>query len=330
MDAVARVLGRYGSLKVRHAESLGNAGGFSGARLWRVDTGEEQFCLRAWPREQNSERLHWMHRVLSHLQQTPFGELPFPVPTDSGETIVNDRGTLWELSRWLPGTANYHEQPSQTKLANAVGKLAQLHELLATCPGSSHPAEKSSTVQERLGVIEKLRREGRAQIGARLDRVAWPELRVRATDVLRRFDAQVDRVRAELLPYADRQWPIQVVIRDIWHDHMLFTGDRVTGIVDLGSLRLDTVAVDVARLVGSLARSPADWEIALAVYREVRIVSEVLEGLVGALDASFHALAGMSWLQWIYVEGRQFEDRSRVLARLDAILQGSCFPRRDA
>ena len=46
--------------------------------------------------------------------------------------------------------------------------------------------------------------------------------------------------------------PLSPAIRDIHHDHVLFSGDQVTGLVDFGILRIDTPLADMARLVGSL------------------------------------------------------------------------------
>ncbi|MEK6239203.1 MAG: hypothetical protein N2C14_31175, partial [Planctomycetales bacterium] len=43
-------------------EFLGNAGGFSGARFWKLFTPVGEFCLRQWPREfPDSQRLRFLH-----------------------------------------------------------------------------------------------------------------------------------------------------------------------------------------------------------------------------------------------------------------------------
>jgi len=42
--------------------------------------------------------------------------------------------------------------------------------------------------------------------------------------------------------------------------------------------------------------------------------------LVTAFDRSGVLLGGLQWLEWIYLEGRKFENRTSVLARVDEFL----------
>ena len=59
----------------------------------------------------------------------------------------------------------------------------------------------------------------------------------------------------------------QPCIRDIWHDHVLYVGAEVSGFVDFGALRMDHVAADISRLVGSLVGDdPHRRAAALAAY----------------------------------------------------------------
>src|SRR5205085_7730253 len=65
------------------------------------------------------------------------------------------------------------------------------------------------------------------------------------------------------------QLALQPAIRDVHHEHVLFTGDQVTGLIDFGALRIDTPLTDVARLVGSLVGDDAEARrIALDAYAE--------------------------------------------------------------
>jgi homoserine kinase type II len=101
----------------------------------------------------------------------------------------------------------------------------------------------------------------------------------------------------------------------------LFDGDRVSGVVDFGALRIECVAADLARLLGSLVGDDAQrWRLGLAAYEEVRPLHDNERRLVAAFDAANVVLSGMNWLRWICLEQRQFESRQRVLSRLDEIL----------
>ncbi len=110
-------------------------------------------------------------------------------------------------------------------------------------------------------------------------------------------------------------------IRDVWHDHILFEGDRVSGIIDFGTMRTEHVAGDVARLLGSLVGDdPRRREVGLAAYGQVRPLSQEELRLVTVFDASSVALSPLNWIEWIYVDGRRFEQPSTIEARFDELL----------
>jgi homoserine kinase type II len=114
---------------------------------------------------------------------------------------------------------------------------------------------------------------------------------------------------------------LEPCIGDIWHDHVLYEGDKVTGLIDFGSMRPENVAADVARLLGSMANDePTQWRAGLECYRGLRPLSEAELDLVRAFDRSTVLMAGLNWLDWIYRQGRQFEHPVTVLDRVDTIL----------
>ena len=55
-------------------ESRGNAGGFSGAKLWQLNTRRGNLCLRRWPvHHPSAEQLRWIHAIQQHaLSRCPF------------------------------------------------------------------------------------------------------------------------------------------------------------------------------------------------------------------------------------------------------------------
>lgn len=151
---------------------------------------------------------------------------------------------------------------------------------------------------------------------------AWPEFQQRASSIIHWFNEHALGIKP-LLELASRSHvPLQPCIRDIWHDHVLFERDEVSGFVDFGAMRTDHVACDVSRLLGSLVGSDREkWKQGLENYQSLRPLTGEELVLVDAYDRSTVLLSGMNWVQWIAVEGRKFDDRQRVLKRLDEIIQ---------
>ena len=128
---------------------------------------------------------------------------------------------------------------------------------------------------------------------------------------------------------------MQPCLRDIWHDHILFTGDEVTGLVDFGAIDIDTPATDLARLIGFFSPprrgvglreergldEAETWHEALAAYQTIRPLTADEIQAAHALDTSGTILAGCNWLRWIYVDGRVFENQNQVIVRFRRILQ---------
>lgn len=119
--------------------------------------------------------------------------------------------------------------------------------------------------------------------------------------------------------------PLHFVLRDVWSDHILFTEDRVTGIIDFGAARVDEPATDVARLLGSLEPVDASrWLIGWQAYHAENPHVDVER--VRLLDRVGTLLAAVQWLQWLVIEPRQFavpiqqllSRWQRLLQRLDA------------
>jgi homoserine kinase type II len=116
--------------------------------------------------------------------------------------------------------------------------------------------------------------------------------------------------------------PLQPCLCDVWHDHVLFEGERVTGLVDYGSVKTDHVAVDLARLLGSLVGDDRQQQAAgLEAYARLRPLSPEECRLVAALDETGTVLGAANWLRWLYHDVRRFEDREAVARRLAALVQ---------
>jgi homoserine kinase type II len=321
-DPSAEVLAAFGvACPPAGVRALGAAGGFSGARFWRIADRSGTLCLRRWPVEHpSSERLEFIHAVLRHVAQGGVRLVPVPRPTLNGTTFVRHDGHLWELTPWMPGEADFQRSPRPQKLAAALLALAHFHAAAADFPGLPATAV-SPGMARRVELLDRWLAGGVDRLAEAITPALWPELYGRAGRIVMGFRFLAESIRPALARAATRPTALQPCIRDIWHDHVLFQGDAVTGLVDFGAVDRDSVACDVGRLLGSLAGDDPDlWRVGLESYQQIRPLGGGELEMVGCFDRSTVLMAGLNWLQWIYVDKRRFDDPRAVLRRIDEIL----------
>lgn len=305
---------------VRQIEPVGNAGGWSGSRLWRLDDSVgRELCLRRWPAEHPAaDRLRLIHGVLRLV----FDELPIianPLPSASGSTFIEHAGHLWELTPWRPGRADYQAQPSRARLRAAVQTLARFHGLAARYESRSGVPP---TILDRQLRWNDLQESGLSIIERSLVTPLGNEIDQRASRLLKLAHRALDSSKAIQSLAAGPELLLQPAIRDIHRDHVLFTGDEVTGLIDFGAMRIDTPLTDVARLVGSLVGDYLEArQFAFDAYAELRPLSTADRRLIELLDESGLVLGALNWLLWLYVERRDMGPVEPIVRRLDEMLQ---------
>jgi Ser/Thr protein kinase RdoA (MazF antagonist) len=374
--SIAAVVAQFPEVEpAAQIESLGNAGGFSGARFWRFSARGRLWCLRRWPAEHPSpRRLCFIHAVLRMAARNGCHFVPAPQTTHEGATFVQYAGHLWEVTPWMPGRADFHDNPTQARLQAACRAVAQFHQAVAAFDlqrfdeelpargdaGELRPAplptfdarrlagdtespgpSAGRTADEPLASREATGRLGRAPgVVARLREVqGWldgefdllrrsidprrfPQLAEAAQEIVALAARAAPRLYDELRAVVDLTVGLQPCIRDVWHDHVLWTGDEVTGIVDYGALRVDSVAADLARLLGSLVEDDRHlWNIGLAAYQSLRPLTAQECVLLSAYDRANVILSGLHWLQWVFCRGCTFEERGPVLRRVETHLR---------
>lgn len=307
----------------RDCRFLGGAGGFSGSRLWRLTSPAGELCLRRWPSEHPSaDRLAFIHSVLFLADRNGYSRLPLPIRTRSGDSFLAAEGHLWELTPWIPGAADFHARPSDERLTAALRALAEFHVSVASHPAAPHDPAPSPGLGERTQQLRALTAGDLFQLAASIRRAPAPRYDDLAERILARLPDALESAGDVLIERAELAVPLQPAIRDVWHDHLFFVGDEVSGIVDFGSLRIDSVCGDVARLLGSL--SPDDdraRQVGLAAYESVRPLSDAERRVLPAFELSALPLSGVNWLDWLYRAGRRFEDPTAVRRRLGEIAQ---------
>lgn len=312
-----------------NVEPLGSADGFSGAEFWRITQGDAVYCLRHWPRQHpNEQRLRWIHTVLQHVHRRGINYIPVPLQNRQRHSYVEKAGRFWEVTNWLPGEANYHASPSSQKLQHAVRALARWHVIAADFDsGHGGPPTPAPGMLMRHQRCIELCSGGVDRLNAAVDQHAVDEQTGRQTatiakQLIRLFRRHGPPAIAKLATACQLKVGRQPCIRDIWHDHVLFDQDRVSGIVDFGAMRPATVAGDLARLLGSLVRDDQHmWAIGMQAYEQVRPLTNDERQLIPAWDLANSLLSGLQWVEWLFVDGRHFANMTAVESRMNEFLQ---------
>lgn len=317
--------------------------GFSGAVVLRVvvqetpQVPETEYCLRGWPPDSlPRERLLGLHRLLEHIHKCGVTQVPVPRRSKFGTTIYAEASQFWQLEPWLPGVADFSSDPSDARLRNAMTVLAQWHEAASRFePRDSEAtwfkcfaAANSPTVADRLDRVERFQKQDVAKLRQLLQQTTslppWGAEFDELVDLSRRildlFNLSAERVAEELSSYRNLRFRLHPCLRDVWHDHVLFEGDTVTGLIDPSAARSETPATDLARLLGSLLGDDDErWEAAMSAYRSVRPLSDREATLARVIDQSTVLLSGLTWLERLFVHRLNYSNPPRVLDRLKQI-----------
>ena len=296
-------------------ESLGVTGGFSGAVIWRVsmpDQGSRPrgLCLRRWPQAHPSlTGLLAIHGLLQHVTTAGYNLVPEPLTTRNGETHVVLEDHLWELTPWMPGEASLASLPTDAKLSAAMQTLAQFHQAAQTYSfeGDAARMAPSPGLQQRLAMIQSLQQGELQQLWLATRTAQASDLRELAFELLEGIGHSLDAVASYLQQIVDVPLPLQWCLRDVRHDHVLFTGDEVSGLLDFGAVAVDSVAGDLSRLLGSIVNDhPESWQRGIDAYEKKRALSlDELRAIVG-FDQGGLICSATNWVRWLFVEGRSF------------------------
>lgn len=302
-------------------------GGLSGARIWRCRSASREFCVRRWPTEHPTiQRLHFMHQLLQLARQAGLQFVPQLYNLSTGQSYELIEQHLWEVTQWLPGSADYLESPSEAKLFATIQAIASLHQAWSNPLTNSVPMQASQEAmqpsQDSPAVVQRIERLeywlGKLTLGSKWESLCSRELELqlgRATlRSLQRFgEPWLRELQAARKPLSH----LQPVLRDVWSDHILFVGDRVTGIVDYGAMRIDEPETDLARLLGSLEPlSLSKRKSGVEFYMNCLPDSSISWQRVELLDRTSTLLIALQWFEWLVLERREFAaPTSQLIAR---------------
>jgi Ser/Thr protein kinase RdoA (MazF antagonist) len=286
-------------------ESLGGGGGQSGARLWRFCAEQGQLVLRAWPTHgPGRAHLEQVHRRL--FATADLGFVPVPCRDRAGRSLQDWHGSLWEVTPWLAGIADLSCPPELEHLRLAFTGLATFHERLK----HEQIHESSPGLRNRRDTLAALVRGGFVTLESAMDR-ALTHSALKADEyswlALARQLAPI--LLEPLEQSAARIIRVQPCLRDARPEHFLFEGARLSGLVDYGAMGVDSVAGDLARLLGEWSGGdPTARREALDSYEQVRPLDALEASLIRVFESATALLIGERWVRWKYVEGRRFDD----------------------
>lgn len=297
------------------------AGGLSGARVWRVESVQGTFALRQHPVEfPTEEHLRWLHRFLKEVRDRGYTLLPCPVSTINGATWIKHEEHFWELLTWVHGEPLLEANPSRELLIAATEALAKLHLVTEQFPIS--PLHKPEKVLRGLGrglfdrgtMARRWHDQDEAKVEQLLQQKTFPPKLRRLFQLQKTVFQQHHVGLGKLFQLAvqtqDRLIP---ALRDVQPGHVIFNGNAVAGFIDVTAARVDSAMGDLARLLHRWRfAEPAWYTDAVTAYHEIRPVPNRERVVLDAYDYSARLLTGVQWLCWIVLEEREFANQALI------------------
>jgi thiamine kinase-like enzyme len=292
----AAVLGEYAD-PVRRADWERVDSGFSGATVWKGSLDRvSQFALKCWPTSVSTERIPFIHRAQSDVSSLSF--VPKLIRTRRGNTFCDVDRRLWDVSTWMPGDAESGNDFIVPRRRAAVNALVSIHRIWA----STFQAEEiCPAVQRRLSLIDDYRQ--------------WSHSRATGTNdsqlvtLMARLPVHLNKAELVLRPWTRQRVPVHLCFTDVHREHVLFTDDEVTGLIDFGAVKLDSPAADLARLFGENEKTLAE------VIREYSGIT-LPPGLAETLAATAPACNLAAWTLRLLRDGDAVTNETAVRQRI--------------
>ena len=305
----SKFLRHYGAQVVWRA-----TGGFSQSRVFRCKAQGREYCLRSWPKQTYAlERLEKVRRAVGQTHAAGMICLPNYFPDAEGEFLLDAGDSYWELCEWLPGKADYLVNRSPEKLGAALETLAALHQAWSGESGQDFsPAwrRRITGLEEAAQhqFTQKLLLESHKCTERSAGSCELAMLGMKTANLTREHASSLH----SLLNFIPARANLHFVLRNIWSDHVLFSGEKVSGVIDFGAAGIDEPATDVARLLGSMEPADADqWWHGLCEYRKHS--PSLCPHRVLVLDQVSCLLSAIQWAKWLILEGRQFAADRKVI-----------------
>lgn len=306
--------------------------GFSGANLWKINASQSKpLCLKHYRSgDLTVNQLDGIHRVLIHAFNEGCDFVAKPLRLTDGFTTVvagpNNSPTagLWDLSNWVPGCPV--TSFNNARIETAFASIARFHKAAAQVNLAFGPSPNLSYRQSQLAKLVRPESPVLDQ-ASNLLKTASIDSKLRGPstmliDSLQRVpQSHIASLRTRLDEFSTMELPLHPVVRDLRAEHLLFTGDQLTGLVDFDAMQMDSVAYDLSRLTSSMRLNESQLHLALSTYHSARPIQAAEAKLTQLLTAVAPMLSALSWVEWILIEQRTFPDSNSVNLRLAQVAE---------
>jgi len=313
-------------------------------RHWRVNSPDRTFPLRRIPFNCIAkEQLQFQQAVLWHAVSEGIDFVPLPMETKRHKGFVSYGNGYWELLPWFPPQEELELYISSAKsiapgssnilfrIVSAMMSLAQFHIAVSTFPIPNPSVSFSEKCGWQLS-------RWKYYLGGHLHKLhcvlsnalSDPQYCSRFPNYARLADCGF-RVIEQTLLYtgtaismldkgAMLPVPIQVIIGNLCGRHLRFDEDGLCGIIDFKELCVDSIAWDIAALLGSMAGSNSMlWATGLKAYQSIRPLTQGEMFLIGAFELSPFLLKALDYLSTVFIEEQLFTDRqiTEIVRRIE-------------
>jgi Ser/Thr protein kinase RdoA (MazF antagonist) len=275
--------------------------------LFRIVSDGESYALRGWSKARLVQA-KVATRFERHLAKSKKLCVPSPIVSDTLSTLAPFQDCYWELTPWLAGESDFEEHPTRERLESMCQSLAVLH---LEAKALEIPPQDSRWDQRAKQLADLARSLDAGELLMNHEQLDLP---ADVSNSLRRAVAIVNKQAGRLqMDSTSRQW----IWGDSWHHNFLFDGDRVVGLVDFATVRVDTPLADLARLLGSATTDHPDWwQAGSESYARVRRLSVMDHELIRHLGDVGTVVSLGNWLRWLGVEQRNFANPTEAHRRL--------------
>jgi hypothetical protein len=310
-------------------------------RHWQVTTRVGLYCLRRWGNGMpGKNQLQFIQAVLWQAECEGIEFIPLPVEASDHRGFVAFDGSYWELLPWVGGfeepppirTIGFEEEFSGDvsvtveqyedmaiqpyRIVSAMTSLAQFHVAVSTFPIADSPVGNSSRVKNML-LRWRSWVDGGFDSLYRAIRDKWSdsasELLINFAETGLRFQNNAVMYSGQMLSNLWRSSrlavQVQPVIGNCCLRHLRFDYNGVSGMIDFKLVSVDSVVLDVASLLGSMANPNTEgWNLGLRAYQRIRRLDDYEIFMLDSLYHSIILIEGLGYLSDFFLLGKPMNE----------------------